>query len=271
MVKPLTKRICLLCGRRGDSRVLCFTRTKYRNTVVLLSSLVLFNEMDLEEAKRCYDLGKRRGICDTHYIDAARLITSELACLGIAIASYVAQPSGELVSYVDEKDLPLHLVDSIQAIARRMDENLDIDIRKIRDFLNTCLYRYGTDFLHPTTSVADSQLEGADAASNPEADKRTALLCGTSTTPEFAVPNHSVKEECDGYIIEEVEETDPDILERTFPVRGDRLLSLFRFCPKCGTQISRKRRRLVLSETGPSPVVQYICNTCGGKRCWYAI
>ncbi|KAL6740287.1 hypothetical protein Aduo_013657 [Ancylostoma duodenale] len=199
----------------------------------------------------------------------ARLITSELACLGIGIASYVAEPSGELVSYVNEKDLPLHLIDSIQAIARKMDEGLDINMRKIRDFLNTCLYRYGTDFLHPTASVADSQ-EAADSASTTETGERTALLCGTSTTPESAVSNHPVKEECVDCDMEGVEETALDILERTIPVKGDRLLALFRFCPKCGTQISRKRRRLVLSEKGPSPVVQYICNSCGVKRCWYA-
>ncbi|EYC10456.1 hypothetical protein Y032_0055g2564 [Ancylostoma ceylanicum] len=51
----------------------------------------------------------------------AKFITSELACLGIPISTYVTQPSGELVSYVNDKDLPLHLVDSIHAIARKMD------------------------------------------------------------------------------------------------------------------------------------------------------
>lgn len=125
-----------------DSRLLCFTNTKYQNTVVLLSSLVLFNAIDLEEAKRCYGTGARKGVCDEHYIEAvrfskahfsthyrselefefqAKFMTSELAFLGIRIASYVTQPTGELISYVNEKDIPLHLVDSLQATARKLD------------------------------------------------------------------------------------------------------------------------------------------------------
>ncbi|EYC10458.1 hypothetical protein Y032_0055g2564 [Ancylostoma ceylanicum] len=149
-------------------------------------------------------------------------------------------------------------------------EDLDINMRKIRDFVNTCLYRYGTDFLQPTMSEAISQEEAGGSVSKAKNGKPTALLCGTSTTPQFAQLDREVKVECADHAEEELEETDPDILEKTIPVKGDRLLSLFRFCPKCGTRISRKRRRIVLSQTGPSPTVQYICNSCGGKRCWYS-
>ncbi|EYC10459.1 hypothetical protein Y032_0055g2564 [Ancylostoma ceylanicum] len=120
-------------------------------------------------------------------------------------------------------------------------EDLDINMRKIRDFVNTCLYRYGTDFLQPTMSEAISQEEAGGSVSKAKNGKPTALLCGTSTTPQFAQLDREVKVECADHAEEELEETDPDILEKTIPVKGDRLLSLFRFCPKCNPSESRYR------------------------------
>lgn len=50
-----------------------------------------------------------------------------MACMGISIAEYVDQKTGELVLYVNDRDIPLHLFDSIQATARK----LDVSFRKV--------------------------------------------------------------------------------------------------------------------------------------------
>ncbi|RCN36633.1 hypothetical protein ANCCAN_17474, partial [Ancylostoma caninum] len=233
MVKRIVKRACFLCGKRVDDRLLCLTITKSQPTVILLSSLVLFNVTDLEEAKRCYEINAKRRFCDQHYIDAANFMISELACLGIRIASYTDHSREELVSYVNEKDIPLHLFDSIQATARKIDENLEISVRKVRDFLNGCFYRYS--ILRSTMNGAGSQQEIVTSLPNNARvvdEKPVGLLCGTSSTPEYTGENdQSDKVESADYAIEELEETDPDILEGIIAVKGDRLLLLFRFCP----------------------------------------
>ncbi|EYC10507.1 hypothetical protein Y032_0055g2593 [Ancylostoma ceylanicum] len=305
MVKRIVKRACFLCAKRVDDKLLCLTITKSQPTVILLSSLVLFNATDLEEAKRCYEINAKRRFCDQHYIDAANFMMSEMACLGIRIASYTDHSRDELVLYVNEKDIPLHLFDSIQATARKIDvscfsfknskstqrncaaragilsrtincgvlliENLDISVRKVRDFLNGCFYRYSV--LRSAVNGAGPQQETVTAVPNRETfmvdEKPAGLLCGTSSTPEYTGgSDHLEKDESADYAEEELGETNSDLLESIVPVKGDRLLSLFRYCPECGTQISRKRRRIVPSETGTSPTVHYICDGCGGKRCW---
>lgn len=172
-----------------------------------------------------------------------------------------------------------------------LQENLELTVRNVRDFLNGCFYRY--DILRSTVTAARSQQDAVGSLSNIESStvdvKPTALLCGTSTTPEFTAVSlfwhpwiilcllivfqeeqeHYVKSECADDAVEERDESDPKSSERIIPVREDRLLSLFRFCPKCGTQINGSKRRIVLSEVSPSPVVHYVCNGCGGEQCWY--
>ncbi|KAK6050775.1 hypothetical protein COOONC_11720, partial [Cooperia oncophora] len=62
--------------------------------------------------------------------------------------------------------------------------------------------------------------------------------------------------------IVELDETDPDLLDRHFLIKGSHLLKLFRFCPSCGSKISESKRCVRLRAVGTAPVVDYICTTC---------
>ncbi|EYC46038.1 hypothetical protein Y032_0410g944 [Ancylostoma ceylanicum] len=392
MVRRTVRRTCLLCKKCVDARLVILTHTQHRNTVFMLSSLVLFNEIDLTEAKRCYETNKRKRLCDQHFIDATMFFILKLTSVRIRVTSYMDSPlcqREESISYVKEEEIPHCLFDSLKAIARKLNESLDLNLSKFRDFLNGCLYRHISS-LRSTLSAAHSQQEDTVFVTNTDYDavgvksdpllcgtsntsvphavgqdhsteencvdhalqdavdvKPVALLCETSSANEFTDvgQDHSTKEKCvdyalkdavdvkpgvllcetssatefidvgqyhsteekcvdhalqdavdvkpvallcgtssateftdegqDGSIkdedadsgVKELDESDPDLLERIIPVRGDCLLSLLRFCPKCGTRISRKRR-IVLSEVGPPAVAYYFCNSCGGERCW---
>ncbi|RCN33798.1 hypothetical protein ANCCAN_20367 [Ancylostoma caninum] len=322
----MVKRSCLLCRKHMDERLLCCTTTKSHHTVVLLSSLVLFNVIDLEEARRCYAtcVRMRQRFCNVHYIEAAKFITSEMTYLGIGFASYVDEPRGVVVSYVNEKDIPLHVVDSVQTNAMKLDVELIISKRRICEFLNYCLARFKADEIRapvcadsadsnqktvgspiktedhsgdvkpPATEFgtsgppqvieakgdlsavelyADSEaISPSIKAENDISDvKPPAFPSGTSSAPEMieVKVDNSVKE-CVDSTLESQEETNSALLKKVFAVSGERLLTLFRFCPECGTEISRKRSA-VLSEEGPSPVVHFVCKNCQGKQSWYGM
>ncbi|KAL6740290.1 hypothetical protein Aduo_013659 [Ancylostoma duodenale] len=278
----MVKRACLLCSKYVEERLLRRTTPNSHHTIVLLSSLVLFNAIDLEEAKRCYDacLRIRQRLCDQHYIDAAKFIASEMACLGIGFTTYLDEPRGVVVSYANEKDVPLHLIDSVQENARKLNAQLVVTPRRVSEFLNYCLSRYQADAFRPTIS-ADSLQETASSLADTEKSnndamdvKPVALLCGTSDTPEVIVVgrDHPTKDTSEAEsTVEELDKTDPALLEKKFVVKGNRLLSLFRFCPGCGTEINKNRRSIMLTEAGPSPIVHYICSSCKGKECWYGV
>ncbi|RCN43151.1 hypothetical protein ANCCAN_10889 [Ancylostoma caninum] len=311
--RKYTRRNCLLCRKCVEERLLCFTRTRHQNTVIMLSSLVLFNEIDLREAKRCYETNRRGPICYRHFIDAAKFMIPKLTCVRIRTVSYVEQCQREEdISYIKERDIPHIIFDSLQAIARNLDEYVDLNLSKVRDFLNGCFYRH-VSALSSTLSAAHSQQENTASVINAKDDivevkpgpletsntpesfaigqdhsvkeecisydvegvedvRSLGLQYGTSSTTEFIAlgQDRHIKDECTDYALEELEETDSSLLERIIPVKVDRLLSLLRFCPKCGTQISRKRIKILPSDVGPSAVVHYFCNSCSGERCWYA-
>ncbi|RCN36636.1 hypothetical protein ANCCAN_17477 [Ancylostoma caninum] len=278
----MVKRACLLCSKYVEERLLRRTTPSSHHTIVLLSSLVLFNAVDLKEAKRCYDacVRIRQRLCDQHYIDAAKLIASEMACLGIRFTTYLDEPRGVVVSYTNEKDIPLHLIDSVQENAKKLNAQLVVTPRRVSEFLNYCLSRYQADAFRPTVS-ADPQQETASSLAETENSNNdtvdmdpVALLCGTSDTPEVIVVgrDHSAEDTpAVEFIAEELDETDPALLEKKFVVKGNRLLSLFRFCPRCGTEINKNRRSIMLTEWGSSPIVHYICCSCLGKQCWFGM
>ncbi|EYC37471.1 hypothetical protein Y032_0788g2361 [Ancylostoma ceylanicum] len=319
----MVKRSCLLCRKHMDERLLCCTTIKSHHTVVLLSSLVLFNVIDLEEARRCYEtcVRMRQRFCSVHYIEAAKFITSEMTYLGIGFATYLDQPRGIVVSYVNEKDIPPHVVDSVHVNAVKLDEELVVSRRRICEFLNYCLIRFDADLLRPSIP-ADSIQKSADPPGKTESDtgdvKPPVSASGTSVLqsimvksdlsanevcPDSAAICASIKTENDTSDVkpsalpsrtsnipdatgvksddsaedvsvdpdvEDQRATDPALLKKVFSVSGERLLSLFRFCPECGTEISRKRSA-VLSESGPSPVVHFVCKNCQGKQSWYGM
>ncbi|KAL6740285.1 hypothetical protein Aduo_013655 [Ancylostoma duodenale] len=321
----MVKRSCLLCRKHMDERLLCCTTTKSHHTVVLLSSLVLFNVIDLEEARRCYAtcVRMRQRFCNEHYIEAAKFITSEMTYLGIGFASYVDEPRGVVVSYVNEKDIPLHVVDSVQTNAMKLDVELVISRRRVCEFLNYCLARFKVDEIRAPVCAdsADSNQETVGSSTETENHsgdvKPPATEFGTSSPPHVIEENgdlsaiefyanpevispsikteigvgdvkppvfpseisrtsemmvkvdNSVKE-CVDSSLEDQGETNPALLKKVFSVSGERLLKLFRFCPECGTEISRKRSA-VLSEEGPSPVVHFVCKNCQGKQSWYGM
>ncbi|VDM75171.1 unnamed protein product [Strongylus vulgaris] len=274
--RPLIKRSCYLCGRYTDERLLRRTTPNSHHTVVLLSSLVLFNALDLEKAKRCYEacLKIRQRLCDQHYIDAAQFISSEMACLGIGFTTYVDEPRGVVVSYVNEKDVPLHLTDTIDENAKKLNARLTITGRKVSEFLNFCLSRYQVDGIRAATGDQEDDADVKESIKEEMDIKPVALLCGKSKSSELIVvgPDHSTdSSSANQETVEKLDETDPELLKKDFTIKGKRLLSLFRFCPNCGTKIRARKGQVKLIEKDSSPVVYYLCNGCPGKQCWYGI
>ncbi|KHJ75695.1 hypothetical protein OESDEN_24689 [Oesophagostomum dentatum] len=93
------------------------------------------------------------------------------------------------------------------------------------------------------------------------------LVYAVSSTPEVIVVKAEHHSDSDEKLFEEA----TSLLDKEFTIRGDRLLSLFRFCPNCGSKISSEKGSLVLLEDNSSPVVHYYCDSCPGKQCWYGV
>ncbi|CAJ0601898.1 unnamed protein product [Cylicocyclus nassatus] len=175
-----------------------------------------------------------------------------MACLGIGFTTYVDEPRGVVVSYVNEKDVPLHLVDSISENAKKYNDKLTITARRVSEFLNFCLSRYQVEKIR-----TGAELQQDDADPGPAIEpfltkavdiKPSSLLSGVSSGPEIIVvgPDHTALITENEY--EKLEETDPKLLKKNFTIRGDRLLSLFRFCPQCGCAKSAAPYRLAMAQ-----------------------
>ncbi|KHJ93102.1 hypothetical protein OESDEN_06995 [Oesophagostomum dentatum] len=93
------------------------------------------------------------------------------------------------------------------------------------------------------------------------------LVYAVSSTPELIVVKVEYHSDSDEKLFEEA----TSLLDKEFTIRGHRLLSLFRFCPNCGSKISSEKESLVQLEDNSSPVVHYYCDSCPGKQCWYGI
>ncbi|RCN36632.1 hypothetical protein ANCCAN_17473 [Ancylostoma caninum] len=263
----------------------------------------------------------------------AKFITSEMTYLGIGFASYVDEPRGVVVSYVNEKDIPLHakgdlsaveLYTGSEAISPSIKAENDIsDVKppatkfgassppqviEAKGDLSAVELYTGSEAISPSikaeNDISDvkppatkfgassppqvieakgdlSAVElytGSEAispsikAENDISDvKPPAFPSGTLSTPDMIdVKVDNSAKECVDSTVENREETNPALLKKVFAVSGERLLTLFRFCPECGTEISRKRSA-VLSEEGPSPVVHFVCKNCQGKQSWYGM
>ncbi|VDM70115.1 unnamed protein product [Strongylus vulgaris] len=142
--KNTRKKPCYLCGQREKQGALRRTSRKNDHTAVLLSTLVIVNKVDFETAKKRYEslIKVRRHICYHHFVDAAQFIATELASLGIGFTSLTDESNGQLVLYVNETDIPLHLVDRINENAKNFDVDMTVTAKSVCEYLNFCLSRY---------------------------------------------------------------------------------------------------------------------------------
>ncbi|EPB75065.1 Kunitz/Bovine pancreatic trypsin inhibitor domain protein [Ancylostoma ceylanicum] len=120
--------------------------------------------------------------CGGNENNFAKFITSEMTYLGIGFATYLDQPRGIVVSYVNEKDIPPH-------------EELVVSRRRICEFLNYCLIRFDADLLRP--SIPADSIQKSKTESDTGDVKPPVSASGTSVLQSIMVKSDlSANEVC---------------------------------------------------------------------------
>ncbi|ETN81785.1 hypothetical protein NECAME_02075 [Necator americanus] len=152
-----------------------------------------------------------------------------MACVGIRLTTYVDQPRGIVVSYSNEKDIPLHLLDSIEENAKKLNVELVVTSRKVSEFLNYCLSRYRVAPKEVVSAdhhqKATSSTSEARIVENGNEDKKTVdLLFAASDSPEVIIvgsdrTSNNLPACSDG---DELDATDPDLVDKDFTSAGQK-------------------------------------------------
>ncbi|KAK5970117.1 hypothetical protein GCK32_013789 [Trichostrongylus colubriformis] len=103
---------------------------------------------------------------------------------------------------------------------------------------------------------------------SPSSDLNTSApsLSPMSTSESWSSKTFSSDTTGESAEILELDETDPKLLDQHFLIKGSQLLTLFCFCPSCGSKISRSVTSVRLRAVGTAPVVDYICTACSPNQ-----
>nr|CDJ95709.1 hypothetical protein LOC559910 [Haemonchus contortus] len=233
-------------------------------------SLALAGHMDMELARKLLDPAtkKREYVCQRHVVQAAQFLLAEMAMLGSRIRHFDDPSASGRTAYVAFVDIP-------QSIVHNLNYASDEAVVKTRDvghFLNDTLRRYYATKLWPVTDQVDveespcgeskhdageeahdSKVSEEELTDSPEEDSGE-----NADDPDFNIDDES---ESDSPIASCLGETDEDVSNQYFLVKGVKLLELFQFCPRCGNRLLGARLKAV----GTAAVVKFACEKCRNK------
>ncbi|KAL6728536.1 hypothetical protein Aduo_010300 [Ancylostoma duodenale] len=241
---------CLLCDEIKSLEYGRRTSSKRHHTAVALASIVAYDGLDPELAKSIYiaSVFRRKTLCNTHFADAetvnrlqVKLLTTEITAITGKHSSFEL---GKNVVRVLECDVPEKVVGKLRKAVLNWDETLDLNAGHVTFFLDENIHRY----------APASAKKGATADSQSEPCSSQLNLCGSTPAPPV------------------LEETEPNLLADYFLVQGEKLLELFRYCPKCGAVLDKsKGSSICLTAKEKAPVVDLICRNCwqsAGQQHW---
>ncbi|KAK6729181.1 hypothetical protein RB195_006304 [Necator americanus] len=81
-------------------------------------------------------------LCHRHFADAAKFLAGEMAAMGIPFSHFEDPSAIGCTAYVSETDVPLHLVDCLNAAVKLFEKDVLITVRDVTVYLNGSLRRY---------------------------------------------------------------------------------------------------------------------------------
>ncbi|XGW04799.1 hypothetical protein V3C99_015740 [Haemonchus contortus] len=243
-------------------------------------SLALAGHMDMELARKLLDPAtkKREYVCQRHVVQAAQFILAEMAMLGSRIRHFDDPSASGRTAYVAFVDIPPSIVHNLNYAS----EEAVVKIRDVGHFLNDALKRYYATNLWPVTDQVDveesqcgeSEYDAGEAPDfkhdvGEEAHDFKVSEDEHTESPEEDPgespddPDFNIKDElaCGSSTASCLGETDEDVSNQYFLVKGVKLLELFQFCPRCGNKLLGARLKAV----GTAAVVKFVCEGCSIK------
>ncbi|XGW28726.1 hypothetical protein V3C99_008483 [Haemonchus contortus] len=267
--------ICAVCERVMRARTARRMSAALNQNVTLLMSLTLAGHMEVERARSSFETATKRNVyvCHRHVVHAAQFWTAEMVRVGSGIRLVEDPNARRPTAYVANGDIPGDTIDELNKIAGVA---AVVTCRDVSKFLNDALSCYYATKLWPVTE--EKICNGRDSSgknggggkavsvserSDPSRPNGSRLLeknqqAGSSSIPEKNINGCASNGGHVNCITTTVEKTDPTVLSQYFSIKGEMLLQLFNFCPRCGHRLPGARLKAV----GKSAVVKFICHQC---------
>ncbi|KHJ80367.1 hypothetical protein OESDEN_19959 [Oesophagostomum dentatum] len=153
-------------------------------------------------------------------------------------------------AYVNEGDLPEHLLACLSESWECIDIQQETSGGATESVTNTVEDCFGHHDHNNNDLVVDLGSEIADLLSSGRASPNCSVYEPGRTSPESLVEEKPY--------LPKVGSTDKEAMRQYYLVEGEQLLQLFRYCPQCGTEVSKAELKAV----GTAPVVRFICPSC---------
>ncbi|XGW04584.1 hypothetical protein V3C99_015625 [Haemonchus contortus] len=274
--------LCAICGKASLSAFARRTSSVLNQNVILLVSLSLAGRIDIQEARRLFESATKRleFVCHQHLAQAAQFLLTEMAAVGKTFEELEdpSTPSGR-TAYVTDMDIPLDLVNSLNRLAGGATV---VSCRDVSKFINENLKRYYSTSVWPEMEEVrigrgSSIVKNVEEGGVPSVSERPCSITSNENSVSGADeenPASSILEETtDVYVTDvesescfsttsSVEDTDPRALSQYFLVKGNVLMKLFKFCPRCGSKLNGAH----LEAAGTAAVVKFNCKQCSSTE-----
>ncbi|KAK6018548.1 hypothetical protein OSTOST_15861, partial [Ostertagia ostertagi] len=252
--EKMQKWHCRICSvyREGNE----LRRSKSKKTVlIMLCGMVEKRKIDVQDAQQLYDLclgSTNVRICRDHFCETASYISDTVASVYDGIVRNLFTIPGHIMKAIAARfeshrrgiDASISLTAYDLATFHRRFRDEGRALRTVQLILNAShqirKQAYKCDFKN-----GDNYFELNPTHEDP--------ICTESTSTErneTQLPISSASMSSNGVL--ELDETNPELLDKYFLIKGSQLLKLFRFCPSCGTRLSDSIRCVSLTAIGRS-------------------
>ncbi|VDO06670.1 unnamed protein product [Haemonchus placei] len=201
---------------------------------------------------------------------------AEMVRVGSGIRHFEDPNARRPTAYVANGDIPRDTIDELNKMAGGA---AVLTCRDVSKFLNDALNRYYATRFWPVTE--EKTCNGRDSSGKNGGGKAVSVSersdhsrpnesrvlekdqqARSSSLPEKSVNGCASNGGPVNCLTTTVEKTDPTVLSQYFSIKGEMLLQLFNFCPRCGHRLSGARLKAV----GKAAVVKFICHQCSMSK-----
>ncbi|KHJ90127.1 hypothetical protein OESDEN_10033 [Oesophagostomum dentatum] len=153
-------------------------------------------------------------------------------------------------AYVNEGDIPQHVIDGLNESWKSVDAKTEVAPQHLGSDFSEGPSQPEIREINNNETIKDFNIDGFDLCSSPNSSPCCSIFEPDRSSPESLA-------ELKPYATK-VGETKKALLGQYFLVEGEQLLQLFRFCPSCGTRLTKAE----LTAAGTAPVVRFLCPLC---------
>ncbi|KAK5969580.1 hypothetical protein GCK32_003382 [Trichostrongylus colubriformis] len=166
----MVRRSCVLCGKLYEQDALRYVSASKQHNAILVTLLMVSSSSDLEQMKTFYDktVTSKKLICHSHYVDAAKYLAAEMAAVGTRFSYYNDPTAVGSTAYVNEAEIPLHVMDLLNLYMKDVDSAVIITERDICQFMNDALRRYYTQGDWNANCQVDEKMDYEDGLNEAE-------------------------------------------------------------------------------------------------------